>query len=122
MMNLMEAVKLMRGPQGTQVTITLMRQGFTEPKDFTLTRDVIPIRSVRYELLEKQFGYIRLSQFQEKTEGEFDKAIKAVEQAMELDKNSVIYAMQAANLCYRKFSYYGQRADLNKAVEITNVH
>jgi carboxyl-terminal processing protease len=78
-LTLMDSVKRLRGPRGTKVTITIMREGFSKPREFTLTRDVIPIRSVRYELMEKEYGYIRLSQFQEKTEGEFDKAIKALE-------------------------------------------
>jgi carboxyl-terminal processing protease len=78
-LTLIDSVKRLRGPRGTKVTITIMREGLSKPKEFTLTRDVIPIRSVRYELMEKQYGYIRLSQFQEKTEGEFDKAIKALE-------------------------------------------
>ncbi len=78
-LTLMDSVKRLRGPKGTKVTITIMREGFSKPREFTLTRDVIPIRSVRYELMEKQYGYIRLSQFQEKTEGELDKAIKALE-------------------------------------------
>ncbi len=78
-LTLMDSVKRLRGPRGTKVTITIMREGFSKPREFTLTRDVIPVRSVRYELMEKQYGYIRLSQFQEKTEGELDKAIKALE-------------------------------------------
>jgi len=78
-LTLMDSVKRLRGPKGTKVTITIMREGFAKPRDFTLTRDVIPIRSVRFELLEKQYGYIRLSQFQEKTEGEFEKALKSLE-------------------------------------------
>jgi len=78
-LTLMDSVKRMRGPKGTKVTITIMREGFTKPREFTLTRDVIPIRSVRHELMDKQYGYIRLSQFQEKTESELDKAIKALE-------------------------------------------
>jgi carboxyl-terminal processing protease len=78
-LTLMDSVKRLRGPRGTKVTITIMREGLPKPKEFTLTRDVIPIRSVRYELMEKQYGYIRLSQFQEKTEGELDKAINALE-------------------------------------------
>jgi carboxyl-terminal processing protease len=77
---LMDSVKRMRGPRGTKVTITIMREGFTKPRDFTLIRDVIPVRSVRHELLEKHYGYIRLSQFQEKTDGEFEKAMKALEE------------------------------------------
>jgi len=46
---LMDSVKRMRGPRGTKVTITIMREGLTKPKDFTLVRDVIPVRSVRHE-------------------------------------------------------------------------
>ena len=78
-LTLQESVKRLRGPKGTKVTITIMREGFTKPREFTLIRDVIPIRSVRHELLEKQYGYIRLSQFQEKTDSEFEKAFKALE-------------------------------------------
>jgi len=80
-LTLIESVKRLRGPKGSKVTITIMREGFTKPQDFTLTRDVIPIRSVRYELLEKHYGYIRLSQFQEKTNIEFEKAMRALEEA-----------------------------------------
>jgi carboxyl-terminal processing protease len=79
-LTLIESVKRLRGPRGTKVTITIMREGFTKPRDFTLSRDVIPIRSVRHELLDKHYGYIRLSQFQEKTDSEFDKALKALEE------------------------------------------
>jgi carboxyl-terminal processing protease len=77
-MSLVEAVKRMRGPKGTKVNITIMREGFAKPREFAIVRDVIPIRSVRYELLDKQYGYIRLSQFQEKTDADFDKALKAL--------------------------------------------
>jgi carboxyl-terminal processing protease len=77
---LIDSVKRLRGPRGTKVTITIMREGFTKPKDFTLVREVIPVRSVRYELLEKTYGYIRISQFQEKTDGDFEKAMKALEE------------------------------------------
>ena len=77
---LMDAVKRLRGPKGTKVTIAIMREGFAKPRDFTLVREVIPVRSVRYELLEKHYGYIRVSQFQEKTDSEFEKAMKALEE------------------------------------------
>jgi carboxyl-terminal processing protease len=77
---LMDSVKRLRGPRGTKVTITIMREGFTKPKDYTLVRDVIPIRSVRHELLEKHYGYIRVSQFQEKTDSDFEKAMKVLEE------------------------------------------
>lgn len=79
-LTLMDSVKRLRGTRGTKVTITIMREGFTKPREFTLIRDVIPIRSVRYDLLEKYYGYIRISQFQEKTDNEFEKAMKALEE------------------------------------------
>jgi carboxyl-terminal processing protease len=79
-LTLQDSVKRLRGPKGTKVTITIMREGFSKPQEFTLIRDVIPIRSVRYEMLEKQYGYIRLSQFQEKTDSEFEKAFKTLEE------------------------------------------
>jgi carboxyl-terminal processing protease len=79
-LTLMDSVKRLRGPRGTKVTITIMREGFTKPRDFTLLREVIPVRSVRHELLEKHYGYIRVSQFQEKTDSEFEKAMKALEE------------------------------------------
>ncbi|RLA81095.1 MAG: peptidase S41, partial [Deltaproteobacteria bacterium] len=46
-LSLMECVKRLRGPKGTKVTITIMREGFTEPKDFTIVRDIIKIKSVK---------------------------------------------------------------------------
>ena len=80
-MTLLDAVKRMRGPAGEKVTISIMRKGFTELKDFTLTREIIRIKSVKYKLLEEDtIGYIRLSQFQEKTGGEFNKALDTLEQ------------------------------------------
>ncbi|MGQ9637158.1 MAG: S41 family peptidase [Thermodesulfobacteriota bacterium] len=78
-LTLIECVKRLRGPKGSKVTITIMREGVTKPKEITLIRDVIPVRSVRYEILDKSYGYIRISQFQEKTTNEFDKALKELE-------------------------------------------
>src|SRR5512136_837913 len=77
---LMDSVKRLRGPRGSKVTITIMREGFAKPKEFTLVRDVIPVRSVRHELLDKNYGYIRISQFQEKTDREFQKTMKALDE------------------------------------------
>jgi carboxyl-terminal processing protease len=79
-MTLMEAVKRMRGQAGTNVTISIIREGFLEPKDFTLTRETIRIKCVKYRRLEDDtIGYIRLSQFQENTGEEFAKALKDLE-------------------------------------------
>ncbi|MCK5307665.1 MAG: PDZ domain-containing protein, partial [Zetaproteobacteria bacterium] len=69
-MTLLDAVKLMRGKKGTDVTISIMREGFDLPKPFTLTRDIIKIKSVKFKVLEEGFGYLRIAQFQEKTSSE----------------------------------------------------
>lgn len=74
-LTVLEAVRRMRGPKGTSVTITVRRPNEFEAKDFTLTRDIIPIRSVRAELLEKTIGYVRLTNFQKTSTDELDKAL-----------------------------------------------
>ena len=74
--SLNEAAMKMRGPKGTKVTITITREEFAKPKDITLVRDVIPLRSVRYEVLEKGIGYVRISQFNEQTASDFQKALQ----------------------------------------------
>ncbi len=75
-MTLLETVSKLRGPKGTKVTITIMRKKFESPKDFTITRGVIPILSVRSETSEAGYGYIRVSQFSERTDREFKRALK----------------------------------------------
>jgi len=77
-MTLFEAVKLLRGKKGTDVTITIVREGLAEPKDFTLTRDVIKLQSVKSKLMDEHYGYIRITQFQENTARELTKALKAL--------------------------------------------
>jgi len=62
-----EASKLMRGKKGTRVTLTVVNKRDKKPRRITLTRAIIKIQSVKGRLLEKGFGYIRISQFQEKT-------------------------------------------------------
>ena len=74
-MTLGEAVNLMRGPKGTQVTIAIMRKGFDKPQDFTLTRDIINIKNVTTEMLDNKIGYIKIRQFQERSDEELDKAL-----------------------------------------------
>jgi carboxyl-terminal processing protease len=71
-----EAAMKMRGPKGTDVTITITREGLAKPKDITIVRDIIPLRSVRHEVLEKEIGYVRISQFNEETAVDFEKAIQ----------------------------------------------
>lgn len=77
-MSIIDAVKRMRGPKGSKVTITIMRDGFERPKDFTLVRDIIQVKSVKYKSLDFGYGYVRLAQFQEKTDEDLVKALKAL--------------------------------------------
>ncbi|NPA49064.1 MAG: S41 family peptidase [Thermodesulfobacteria bacterium] len=78
-MSLIEAVKLLRGPKGTKVTISILREGWRELKEITLVRDVIPIISVRSFTIEPGYGYVRISNFQEKTPRELVKALDKLE-------------------------------------------
>jgi len=75
-MTLMEAVKRLRGPKGTKVTISIYREGWTEIKDVEIVRDVIPIHSVKSKLLEPGYPYIRIINFQAETTNDFDKALQ----------------------------------------------
>ncbi len=66
-LTLNEAVKLMRGKPGSDVKITLVREGREKPMKFTITRAVIKVNSVKERMLEPGFGYIRITQFQSNT-------------------------------------------------------
>lgn len=66
-MGLLDAVNKMRGPKGTSVRITIMREEWKEPKDFTITRDIIKVQSVKFKALDDKIGYIKITQFQEHT-------------------------------------------------------
>ncbi len=74
-MSLQDAVQKMRGPKGTSVKITIIREGWKEPKDFTIVRDIIKIKSVKYKVLEDGIGYIKLTQFQEQTASDLSNAL-----------------------------------------------
>ena len=78
-LSIMEAVKLIRGPKGSKVKLTISRRGSEKPIDFLITRDVIPIKSVRSDFLPFDIGYIRVSNFQSDTGQELSKALKEVE-------------------------------------------
>ncbi len=78
-MSLIDAVKLLRGPKGSKVTISIFREGWKQLKDITIVRDVIPIKSVRFKKLEDGYGYVRISNFREKTFSELTKALDELE-------------------------------------------
>ena len=78
---LMEAVKLMRGPVGTSIDLTVRRKNIKKPLEFKITRKIIEVKSVNSEIIskEKNIGYIRLKSFNENSDKQFLKSIKNFE-------------------------------------------
>jgi len=66
-MTLHQAVGIMRGKVGTDIVLTIIREGEEKPLKITITRDIIKVRSVRSRTLEEGIGYLRISQFQSRT-------------------------------------------------------
>lgn len=75
-MTLMQAVKKMRGPKGSKISISIKREGVADLLNFTLVRDTIRIQSVRSRTLEEGYAYVRLAQFQERTDRDLQRAIQ----------------------------------------------
>jgi carboxyl-terminal processing protease len=75
-MQLADAVKRMRGKPGSKITVTIVREGWTEPKDFLITREQIRVQSVKFNQLEPGIEYIRLRQFQEQTSNDLETALE----------------------------------------------
>lgn len=71
-----EAVKLLRGPRGSSVNVTIKREGEKEPRVITLVRDKILVKSVKPRLLDGGIGYIRVTQFQDNTSQELTEALQ----------------------------------------------
>lgn len=78
-MTLTEAVRKMRGPKGTGVKLTIMRQGEQKPLEFDLVRDTISVQSVRFRTLEPGYAYVRISTFQSGTAQDLRKALNELE-------------------------------------------
>jgi carboxyl-terminal processing protease len=74
-----QAIQEMRGKKGSQIEMTIIRKGVKDPMKFTLTRDIIHIDNLKSKLLDDNFGYIRINQFQEPTVGLLTDAIKTLE-------------------------------------------
>ena len=80
-MTLEDAVTLMRGKPKTHILLTIVRKGADKPLKIKLTRAIIKIQSVRSKTLDKGFGYIRVSAFQEDTGKDLRKAISKLKRA-----------------------------------------
>ena len=78
-LSIMDAVKLIRGPKGSKIKLTIRRKEIEKPIDFMITRDVIPIKSVRSFSLPLDIGYVRISNFQSNTSKELSKALEDME-------------------------------------------
>ena len=85
-MSIDDAVKRLRGPKGTPVQVTIVRQGYDEPLEFTVIRDAIPLHAVPYSfMVAPKVGYVRLQDFNETTAcrpGEGDGCERELEKAL----------------------------------------
>ena len=79
--SLMEAVKLMRGPVGSSIELTIRRKNVKKPLNFTIIRKVIEVRSVSSKIISKEenIGYVRIKSFNENSDNQFLKSIKKFE-------------------------------------------
>jgi carboxyl-terminal processing protease len=74
-MTLNDAVKIMRGEPDTDILLTVVREGETAPLEFTITREIIRVKSVRSKILEDGYGYVRIASFQSRTTTDLLKTI-----------------------------------------------
>jgi carboxyl-terminal processing protease len=79
--SLMEAVKLMRGPVGTSIDLTIRRKNVKKPLEFKILRKIIEVQSVSSNIISKErnIGYIRLKSFNENSDNQFLKSVKKFE-------------------------------------------
>jgi carboxyl-terminal processing protease len=74
-MTLNDAVKIMRGVPGTKIILTVLRKNVDKPLTFTITRDIIKSQSVKNKNIEPDYGYVRITQFQDHTGEDLAKAL-----------------------------------------------
>ncbi|MEK6601144.1 MAG: S41 family peptidase [Candidatus Binatota bacterium] len=75
-MTIMQAVKKMRGPKGSKINLSIKREGASDLLNFSIVRDTIRVQSVRSRLLEEGYAYIRLAQFQERSDRDLQRALE----------------------------------------------
>ena len=85
-MSLNDAVKRMRGKPNTDITLTVIRKGEAKPRVVTITRAIIQIQSVKYKLVEPDYAYVRVTQFQEHTA---EKMVAALEKMWKENGNAM---------------------------------
>ncbi|MDH5736608.1 MAG: S41 family peptidase, partial [Gammaproteobacteria bacterium] len=85
-MTLNDAVNLMRGKPGSEITLTIIRGDSNNPLTFKIKRDIIKVKSVKSRMLEKDYGYVRISTFQSRTASHLKEAIESLSKE---NKNSL---------------------------------
>ncbi len=89
-LTLREAVTIMRGKPGSDILLTIVRDGVDKPLKITITRAVIQVKSVKHRSLEPGFGYVRITQFQSHTGANLKEAISQLKQAYDGNLNGLI--------------------------------
>ncbi len=89
-MTLNDAVNVMRGKPQTDIEVTIMRKGEDAPIKIVITRDIIKIRSVKARMLEKNYGYVRISQFQVPTGDQLVAKIKSLKEENGSDLKGIV--------------------------------
>lgn len=84
-MTLNDAVKIMRGKPNTDIVLTVAREGESKPLIFTITREIIRVKSVKTRMLEPGFGYVRISNFQSRTTSDLLKAVSDLQKEQNLE-------------------------------------
>lgn len=79
-LTLNDAVKIMRGKPGTDIQLTVVREGEDKPLNFVVTRDIIKVKSVKNRMLDPGYGYIRISNFQSRTAPQLMDAINELKE------------------------------------------
>ena len=89
-LTLNDAVKIMRGAPGTDIKLTVVREGKDKPLTFVLTRDIINVKSVKSRLLDPGFGYVRITNFQSKTARDLHTAINDLKKENKADLKGLV--------------------------------
>ena len=89
-LSLNEAVKLMRGKPGSDIVLTVVREGEDKPLRVTITRAVIQVTSVKNRFLEDGYGYVRVSHFQTKTTADMVKAVEKMKSEADGKLNGLV--------------------------------
>jgi carboxyl-terminal processing protease len=89
-LTLNDAVKIMRGKPGSDIVLTVVREGEDKPLKFTVTRDIIKVKSVKSRLLDPGYGYIRISNFQSGTGPQLLKEINKLKEENKGDLKGMV--------------------------------